>query len=406
VRGLPLAALLLLGGCAPRPPAVAPPPPPPPPTPVEGAAGQTPPEVAELTTLLAQYRANKDAALCVRIGAVHARLGRLDEAVAMFQEAARLDPRHVPAHLGQGQVWVKLGRPGLAVEAYQQAARLMPRQPLIELELAAAYLDLRDFPAAERHAKAAERLDPKLPEVYRALGTVYSATGDSTATLAMAKKAIELAPEDFGNWLHAGGLCYGIRRFEDSVTYYRKALAMRPDDVDANINLAEALFQLDQSPERQRELQGLLSRALVIDPTHPRALYLLGRLYLDQNRLNLAVPTLRRAVRWEPDSHEVVLALGQALARSGATEEGRVLLARAQRSIDRTVDFRGLEFQAFSNPNPDVHFRLARLYHGNGQYDSALAAVRRGLRQTPGDPRLRRLERELLAAPPATGGPR
>jgi len=356
--------------------------------------------------LLAEHRSHPTAPLCVRIGGLYSRLGRLDDALAMFREAAQIDPDHVPAHLGQGQVWQRLGRPGPALEAYRRAARLFPNQPLIELELAAASLDLRDFPAAERHAKAAQRLDPNLAEAYRALGTVYSATGNITATLEMAKKAIELEPDEVGNWVHAGGLCYGVRRFEEAAPYFRKALELKPDDLDANINLADTLTQLDQGPERQAEIHQLLSRALVLDPTHPRALYLLGRLYLDQNRVELAVPTLRRAVRWEPDSHEVVLALGQALARSGAVEEGRALLARAQRSIDRTVDFRGLEFQAFSNPNPDVHFRLASLYRDNGQYDSALATVRRGLKQTPGDPRLRRLERELLAAPPRSGGDR
>ena len=79
----------------------------------------------------------------------------------------------------------------------------------------------------------------------------------------------------------------------------------------------------------------------------------------------------------------------------------RALCAEAQLALNKAVDFRGLEYQAYTNPNPDVHLRLAKLYQRNHLYDSALYAVTRGLKTSPRDPRLLALRAQLLSHPPA-----
>lgn len=334
------------------------------------------------------------------VGKEEAALGQYPAALTMFRRASALDPKRVSAYLGQGQAWMKLGRPGKSVEAYEQAARLMPNQPLIELELANSYLELRDFKIALEHAQKARKLDESNPEIYAALGNIYSGSGDLTNTLGSAEKALALAPQDDRYWTEAGVLAYGIRRFPEAVRYLRRALEINPRNANAGVALADTLYQMDQTPASRAEIHRLLTRAITLQPREPRGLYLLGHYYLEEQQLDLAVPTLRRALRWQPDAHEVMLALGQALTRRGQGEEGRTLVAQAQKEIDRTVDFRGLEFQAASNPNPDVHLRLAVLYRRNGRYDSALHTVDRGLRLAPGDARLRSMRADLLGHPP------
>lgn len=359
-------------------------------------------QIAELNQR--RGREPRNAGLLVELGRLYSRVGHMRDALAAFEDASRLDPKLVPALLGQGQTWRQLGRPQRAIQAYEKAARLMPDQSLIELELTGAYIDLRDFPAAQDHAERAQKLAPSEPEVYRALGTVYSATGNITATTRAGQKAIDLAPSDVHNWVQMGALCYGVRRFADAARYLRHAIEMDPTNVDANVNLADCLRQLDQTPTARREVHALLARALTLNPRQERALFLLGRTYLEDGKSELAISTLRRAARWSPQSREVLLALGQALTRSGKTEEGRALLAKAQHAIDTTVDFRGLEYQVHNNPNPDVYARLVQLYMQNHYYDSALHAVEQGLQAAPKDQRLRELHTELVNHPPALGG--
>jgi len=400
--------LALLSGC--RPSSTGGPPNASPATPPEAATASTPAtsegDVALQIAALNQRRITepRNAGLLVELGRLYSRVGHLHDALAAFDDASKLDPKLVPAFLGQGQTWRELGRPQRAIHAYEQAARLLPDQSLIELELTGAYIDLRDFPAAQLHAERAQKLAPSEPEVYRALGTVYSATGNITATTRAGQKAIDLAPTDVHNWVQMGALCYGVRRFADAARYLRRAVEMDPTNIDANVNLADCLRQLDQTPTARREVHALLSRALTLNPRHERALFLLGRIYLEDGKTELALSTLRRAVRWSPQSREVLLALGQALTRSGKTVEGRALLARAQHAIDTTVDFRGLEYQVHNNPNPDVYARLVQLYMQNHYYDSALHAVEQGLRAAPKDQRLLALRTKLVNHPPALGG--
>jgi cytochrome c-type biogenesis protein CcmH/NrfG len=356
--------------------------------------------IAYLNSQRARYP--RDAGLLVALGKAYVAAGRLEDGLAAFQDAARVNPRYVPAFLGQGQLWLKLGRPAKAVEAYTEAARLLPDQSLIELELASAYTDLRDFPSAQKHAERAAKLDPKNPEIYRALGAIYSATGDLTSTTRAGQQAIALDPNDIRNWIQMGSLYVALHHQADAVPCYRKALQLDPANVDANIQLADTLNQLDQTRTTRQEIYRLLGRALTLDPYQPWALYLLGKLYLADGKLDLAVPTLRRAVRWDPESEETLLALGQALTRQGNTEEGRKILAEAQHALNNATDFRGLEYQAYTNPNPDVHLRLAEVYQRNHLYDSALYAVQRGLKLSPKDARLLALQAQLLRHPPAS----
>ena len=368
----------------------------------EGARNAVAGESANrLDYLLAKYKTQpNDANLCMEIGKTQAKLGQDANGVKMFTRAAQLSPKLVPAYLGQGQLWAKLERPARSVSAYEQAAKLMPNQALIELELANSYLALRDFKAALEHANRSQKLDPNNAEIYAVLGNIYSLTGDLTATLRSAQRSVELAPTEAKYWTQAGVLAYNIRKYAEAQRYFRKALEIDPTNANAGVSLADALFQTDQNPAVRAEIQRLLARSLMLDPRQPRGLYLMGRFYLEEGKLDLAVPTLRRALRWQPRAHEVMLALGQALARRGDATEGGALVASAQKDIDRTVDFRGLEFQAGTNPNPDVHLRLAELYRRDGMYDSAVHAVERGLKLAPSDARLSALRSELLGHPP------
>src|SRR5436190_1927179 len=87
-------------------------------------------------------------------------------------------------------------------------------------------------------------------------------------------------------------------------------------------------------------------------------------------------------------------------ARCGSTRPTSTptsnLLRRSTSSTSR-----GLEYQAYTNPNPDAQLRLAEVYQRNHLYDSALNAVARGLKMSPRDPRLLALRARLLSHPPA-----
>jgi spermidine synthase len=74
---------------------------------------------------LLSYRARESAAANNR-GYAHAKAGELQEALASFQEALRLDPANTDAHANLGNVFLAQGKIGEAIAQYEEALRIRP----------------------------------------------------------------------------------------------------------------------------------------------------------------------------------------------------------------------------------------------------------------------------------------
>jgi cytochrome c-type biogenesis protein CcmH/NrfG len=63
--------------------------------------------------------------------------GRLNDAVAEFQQALRLDPDFAPGWHALGMAWTQLGDRGKAAAAFREELRLSPGNPQAAQALAA-----------------------------------------------------------------------------------------------------------------------------------------------------------------------------------------------------------------------------------------------------------------------------
>ena len=334
--------------------------------------------------------------LALALGQAYAERSRSAEALGAFQRASQIDPELIPARVGQGQMWEKLQRPAAAVEAFQWALKRLPDNPELHLEVASAFLNLRDINSAVAHLRKAVKLAPDNPEAHRALASGYLITLTHDGALREATRATELVPGDVENWTVLGEVYLNSNRPKEAGETLRHALSLKPEATTPNVLLARSIIEGAKDPASMREAYGLLLRALATDPFHPEATYLLGKYYSEVEDFPRAAGALRRAWEADPESTKVMLLLGQTLVKLGqpaATAEGRQLIARALKIVESTVDFRGLEFQAARNPNPNVHLRLSELYLQQGLYDSARYLASRALARNPKDPETRhRLE--------------
>ncbi len=100
-------------------------------------------------------------------GVQHFEEGRVEDAVAAYSEAIRLDSGYTAAYYNRGQAYFALGRPGLAVDDHTRAIELStndPQQPLAYAGRAMSYTLLSQDEEAQRDmAKAIELgFDPGL----------------------------------------------------------------------------------------------------------------------------------------------------------------------------------------------------------------------------------------------------
>jgi len=298
--------------------------------------------------------------------------GRLDEAVAHFREALRINPYYIEAHYNLGKALDALGKTPEAAAQYEQALMLNPTQADAHFCLAR---DLESTQGGLARAvdeyREALRLKPDFAEAHLSLGVALARTpGRLADAIAQYEEAIRLDPGLFVARLDLAGALQSVPgRLGDSIAEYREALRLRPDSAEAHLRFAAAL---QAAPGRAAEALGELEEAVRLGPGLAEAHYGLGSALLSApGRLSDAVAQLQEALRLRPDYAEAHCNLGMALARI----PGRLQDAVAQ--YGEALRLRPGYAQA--------HCNLGNALSALGRSDEAVAQFSEALASQPDD---------------------
>jgi tetratricopeptide (TPR) repeat protein len=133
---------------------------------------------------------------------------------------------------------------------------------------------------------------------------------------------------------------------------FHAALQLRPNEPELHEALGE--LYLDHHTD-DAAAQSELEAALAVDPMRTRALYLLGRLYVEKKDNEKALPYLQRALRLKPDFMEANSLLGTVYLRLGQFAEAIPKLEKA----------------APSDHYGNVHYQLYLAYRKLGRVERA-----------------------------------
>ncbi len=235
------------------------------------------------------------------IGVAHHILGEDTEARRGWLRATEVDPSFAKSWLNLGALAARRGQYESALASFQAGIRQAPRDVDLRVAAIGAHRLLRRYPEAIAEAKAALQVNSKAIEVYNELTAVYLETSQIDLARFMCFKALEVIEgANQSARLHAN---FGqIHRRDglggDALASFRKALDLDP-------NQAAALGYLSSYFLDNRNYQDaipLLERLVSLNPEKAGPRLTLGIAYRGEGRYEEAIRAYNDALRLEPNS--------------------------------------------------------------------------------------------------------
>jgi tetratricopeptide (TPR) repeat protein len=197
--------------------------------------------------------------------------GRMNDAVAEFEETLRLKPDHAKAHYNLGVAWSRMpGRLNDAIAQYREAIRLKPDSAEVHNNLGLAFAQMPGrLNDAIAEFEATLRLTPDSPGAHENLGLAFSQIpGRLNDAIAQFEVALRLNPDSAQTHFNLGNALAQIPgRLKDAIAQYEDALRLRPDFAPGWHNLGASWFQVGNLPAASAAFR----EELRLSPNDPEA---------------------------------------------------------------------------------------------------------------------------------------
>lgn len=254
------------------------------------------------------------------------RQGRAAEAVALYGQAIRADPKVAEAHNNLGCALLTLGRLPEAVTALERAVALRPGY--------------------------AEALD--------SLGVALAELGRQSEALGCYERALAADPGAFRTAFHRGNALLALDRLPEAQAAFEHALTLAPTFAPAHNGLGAVYARRGDGAAAAAAFRA----ALAHDPRLGDAACNLGRVLLEAGSVDEAVGWFERALELDPANSSYYLQL--------VRNRAEPLDARRLAALEALgAPGRGLTPTA----RIDLHFGLAKAYEDAGRFDEAFARL-------------------------------
>jgi len=202
---------------------------------------------------------------------------------------------------------------------------------------------------------------------FRNLGTLYMKAGRAADAKAAFNRALALKPDDADANNSLGALLAQSGELPSAIERFNAALKAKPEFPDALNNLGFALYQAG----RPNDAYELYQKALALQPDFPEALNNIGIFYGRQRDLDRALTYFKRAVDARPSYGEAANNLALVLAARGDAD-GAIAVLQKLLAEDPSFEM--------------AYVTLSRIYLKAGRRAEGIQALERLLQRNPTNP--------------------
>lgn len=278
----------------------------------------------------ALQRAPADLELLRLLGAIHARHGRLAEAIILFRRGLAVEPDSAQLLEDLGTALLDGGDPAQAITLLERAADLAPGNDDACTRLAEAYLALGRSADADAALERGFKLDPRRAALARA-GDLLR-TGKPRAAWNSASEVARRDSKDVDALRLLAQAAVAMERYRVAINLYARIVRIAPQHVAAWREYALAL----KEAWRVEEAIGAAEQALALAPDDARLQVLWAGLLARSGDPAAAVAGFEQALRLRPHSPGTLLGYGHVLKTLGRRDDG---VAAYRKAIRHRPDF-------------------------------------------------------------------
>jgi tetratricopeptide (TPR) repeat protein len=245
--------------------------------------------------------------------------GDAQGALSLLETADLQGPGAGDIHTLKGVCLALLAQPVESAAEFDAAIALRPNYAPTYLSAGLAFASFNNLDHALDRLSGALKLDPNLPGARYNYALVLARAGRFAESDQQAQ--IELddphrkAESLLDLWRLKARDAYYQKKWPETLQAYRKTLELDHDWPEAYGAMGEALFSLNRSEESLPMLQ----KSEAVDPDNATTHALLGKIYQDAGKPQMAIAELESAQRLRPNDQDVLYRLQRLYGHSGDT---------------------------------------------------------------------------------------
>lgn len=285
------------------------------------------------------------------------------DAEARFNGVLKKDPKNVGAMTALAELASLQGQQDKATTWFEKASNENPGAVGPGIRLANHYLQIKQVPKALTLARKLQTENPTEPNLLNLLGQTQLASNDSTAAIETYSKLVNVQPKSALAKYRLATAYATAKRDDDAATELKKATALQPDFLPAQLALAELAMRKNRPQEAYAIARGLQKQ----ESTAAAGLLLEADMLQVEKKYDQAVPLYQKAQAMRPTTR-VALALHRLQKLSGKEQKANQDLA--QWIKDHPNDVQALLYSAEQNL-------------GSKQYQPAAAQLEAAVKLAP-----------------------